>query len=133
MNRESGALRYEKKIWGETAVIVEHAVFSLHHLRIGPRAYCSEHFHEHRYNGFFVVHGALTVKHFSAATDAVEFSVELRAGEYHEVAPGVWHQFETGDSDAEALEVYFPPDLRDADIIRRTIGGLRPRTRGILR
>lgn len=112
---------YEKKIWGRTACVTSHAGFTVHHLLVVPGSFCSRHLHEHRFNGFFVTKGQMLIREFEG--DEVAKEVQLREGDYYEVAPLIEHQFESIEG-AEALEIYFPPDVRGEDIKRFSIGGL---------
>jgi mannose-6-phosphate isomerase-like protein (cupin superfamily) len=113
--------KYDDKIWGKTSLVVKRPGFTVHHLMIVPGSYCSIHLHQHRFNGFFVTKGSITVREFSG--DAVAKEVALGAGDYYEVAPGIKHQFESIEG-AEALEIYFPPDVNENDITRFSIGNL---------
>lgn len=112
---------YEKKIWGKTTCVVRRPGFTVHHLVVVPGSFCSIHRHEHRFNGFFVSKGSLTIRELG--DDGVNKVIELGAGDYYEVAPRVVHQFRS-EGGCEALEIYFPPDVDGEDITRFSVGGL---------
>lgn len=122
---------YEKKVWGETALILQQPLFSVHHLRINAYSWCSVHRHEHRINAFHVLSGALTVTMWVRTMERDGETVvappcdvvQLTAGQGLRVPPGLWHQFATHGVEAEVLEVYFPVTPMDADIKRLTEGG----------
>jgi mannose-6-phosphate isomerase-like protein (cupin superfamily) len=120
-------VEYEKKIWGKTALVAKRPGFTVHHLAVVPRSYCSIHLHEHRFNGFFIIQGQMTIREFLApdriSEESTHHVIELKAGDYYEVAPGVCHQFRSEEG-CEALEIYFPPDVREDDIRRFSVGGL---------
>lgn len=117
----SETARYEEKIWGKTSLVVKRPGFTVHHLLVVPGSFCSIHLHAHRFNGFFVTRGKMVVREFDG--ERISKEVALGAGDYYEVAPGIRHQFESIEG-AEALEIYFPPDVSENDITRFTIGGL---------
>ena len=122
------ATSYETKVWGETALVLQQPLFSVHHLRIRPHAWCSIHRHEHRINAFHVISGRLEVTLWQSTfglgeTLSPSETVCLLAGEGMRVPPRYWHRFATKDQPAEVLEIYFPVTPTDADIERRTEGG----------
>jgi mannose-6-phosphate isomerase-like protein (cupin superfamily) len=114
-------VNYVTKIWGKTARVAKHPGFTVHHLVVVPKSFCSIHFHDHRFNGFFVTRGTLTIRLLDPS-DKELHRVELQAGDYHEVPPGFRHQF-CSEQGCEALEIYFPPDVDDEDIVRFSEGG----------
>lgn len=120
MGKEVAHVEYEGKAWGRTACIVRHVGFTVHHLVIDPETRCSRHHHEHRCNGFFVISGSMLVEEFK--NGILVKSTELSAGDYYEVEPRVEHRFKAF-ARCEALEVYFPPDVREDDIVRADVGG----------
>lgn len=104
------------KNWGQTASVVSHPTFALHHIKVLPGGYCSRHIHRHRANGFYLLSGSLTVR----MPDGDKL---LKAGQYLLVPAGVEHQFATGEG-CEALEVYFPQLPDEEDIVRYSLGGV---------
>jgi len=124
-------IKFEAKVWGETALALQQPLFSVHHLRINPHSWCSIHRHVHRVNAFHVLSGRLivtmwarTVERDGETVAAPPYDVVLLgAGEGLRVPPGLWHQFATQEFAAEVLEVYFPVAPADADIERLTEGG----------
>lgn len=78
--------------------------------------------HRFRRNDFFVISGLLKIevqKNEYALTDVTE----LYAGEYTSVQPGEYHRFVTGEDPVEALEIYYPEPVSEADIVRTDHGG----------
>lgn len=116
-------VEYERKFWGLTARVVKRPGFTVHHLVVVPGSFCSRHLHKHRFNGFFVTKGELNIKEFSGPENERISETRLRMGDYYEVAPRIVHQFESSEG-AEALEIYFLPDVDEADITRFSVGGL---------
>lgn len=114
-------VEYEHKVWGKTACISKHAGFTVYHLVVKANVYCSRHYHEHRFNGFFVSKGTMLIREYDENWQSVK-ATELSAGGYYEVPPGVRHRFETRE-ECEAIEIYFPPDVRENDITRYDEGG----------
>ena len=114
-------VEYVHKVWGKTACVAKHPGFTVHHLVVDPNSYCSRHFHENRFNGFFITHGSMLIREYDENWQPVS-ATELHGGGYYEVPPRIRHRFETRDG-CEALEIYFSPDVREDDIIRYDQGG----------
>lgn len=115
------------KAWGDTRQIIGNQSVELHRIRIAKGAKCSEHKHQSKWNGFYVLSGKLAVrvwKNDYALTD----TTVLNAGEFCQVAPGEFHQFEALEA-TEALELYWTA-LNHSDIERRTVGVLPPKSAG---
>lgn len=110
------------KIWGSTRLIFANAVLELHEIQINAGGKCSEHAHTHKWNGFLVTSGELTIRTWKNDYDLVDETV-LRPGEFHAVKPGEFHQFEAKQP-CEALELYWAAGLDPSDIIRRSKGSL---------
>ena len=114
-------LGYTPKVWGETACVIRHPVFSVHHIRVWPGGYCSVHRHAHRVNLFHVLSGELVVHTWSCMTDRPVTTL-LRSGEQCAVPAGMYHKFLSGTG-ADVLEIYYPILPQDDDIERITEGG----------
>ncbi len=109
------------KDWGRTAVKLKTPTVQVHRIMIRPHMQCSLHCHEHRWNAFIVLSGKLTIE---TEGKPDEFStVDLLPGDFHTVAPNVYHRFRTDDEPADVFEIYYPEALSDEDIIRKTRGG----------
>lgn len=109
------------KVWGSSESIKANSSFELHRIEIKQGAFCSKHAHQHKYNGFFVEAGILRIKTWKNDYDLVDVT-EISSGQYTEVAPGEFHQFEA-ITDVIAFEVYWA-EFKHDDIIRETVGGI---------
>jgi len=76
---------------------------------------CSWHKHAHSFNHFFVISGVLGIK-----TDIG--NTLLHPGESFTVPPGVFHEFQTPNSDAIVVEIAYTR-YNSGDIIRQELGG----------
>ena len=110
-------MRQGKK-WGYTTEFFRNAIVSAHHLEINKGGFCSEHFHEHKYNVFYVTSGKLEIIIFRE--NDIDVTV-LEKGQSSAVPPGFWHKFRALE-DTECIEMY-QVLLIEPDIERRTEGG----------
>jgi mannose-6-phosphate isomerase-like protein (cupin superfamily) len=108
------------KIWGTTKLLESNSSLEFHRITVVAGARCSQHLHQHKWNGFFVESGSLLIRVWQNNYDLVDETV-LTAGEYTRVAPGLYHQFEAL-ADTVAFEIYWTDSLDCADIVRRTVG-----------
>jgi mannose-6-phosphate isomerase-like protein (cupin superfamily) len=110
------------KIWGNTELVHANGVLEFHRIEFKSGFKCSEHFHAHKYNGFFVESGKMIVRVWQDADqEGLVDETVLSAGDFTQVKPGKIHQFE-GVEDGVAFELYWAPALDGDDIVRRTIG-----------
>ncbi len=107
------------KVWGKTNTVVQNRCFEMHYIEYNSQSWCSKHKHEHKWNGFLVLEGVLAVKVWQPS-GLVDETV-LTHGQYTEVPPGVYHQFE-GIVGGQAIEVYWAA-YDENDIVRETVGG----------
>ena len=114
------------KIWGTTEKILSNDAFEWHKIDIVKGGYCSEHFHEYKYNAFYVESGKLKISIFKdnvkIDNDLIDETI-LKAGDRMTVEPNQFHMFEALE-DTVAYETYWAT-LRHDDIIRRTVGGIK--------
>lgn len=108
-----------QKLWGYSDRIEWNGFMSLHRAVVAAGYRCSKHLHANKWNGFFVESGHLNVRVWDA--DGTVSVIELRAGEYASVAPGVKHRFESV-LPTVLFEVYWPAEQTE-DIIRDDEGG----------
>lgn len=101
------------KIWGVTSEIFTNDSTSIHRIEINKNQKCSKHFHEHKYNMFFVETGKIIVYRWEQ--DAVISSL-LKSEESLIISPKIWHQFEALE-DSIVYEIYYIK-LDNNDIIR---------------
>jgi quercetin dioxygenase-like cupin family protein len=107
------------KVWGDTKSIVENPFCELHHIHIDAGGVCSKHCHRFKTNGFYVLSGTLLIRTWQNDYDLVD-ETYLSAGDYHEVKPNLYHQFEAV-TNVDALEIYFPTPIGH-DIVRESVG-----------
>lgn len=109
------------KIWGNTELIHANGVLEFHRIEYRAGYKCSEHYHKHKWNGFFVESGKMIVRVWQTADqEGLVDETVLSAGDFTQVKPGLVHQFE-GVEDGVAFELYWAEFSHD-DIERRTIG-----------
>jgi mannose-6-phosphate isomerase-like protein (cupin superfamily) len=108
------------KIWGDTSVIIQNALVELHKINVKAGFRCSEHLHEHKWNGFYVESGVLEIHVRKNNYELTDVTV-LRAGDFTSVRPGEYHFFVCTEN-CSALELYWP-ELLSEDIKRKNTGG----------
>ena len=108
------------KVWGSTALLESNSSLEFHRITVVKGGRCSQHLHQHKWNGFFVESGSLLIRVWRNNYDLVDETV-LTAGQYTRVAPGEYHQFEAL-ADTVAFEIYWAGELAGSDIVRRTVG-----------
>jgi mannose-6-phosphate isomerase-like protein (cupin superfamily) len=109
------------KIWGETELIHANGVLEFHRIKFKSGFKCSEHLHQFKWNGFYVVSGKMLIRVWqSKDQDGLVDETILNPGDFTQVKPGLYHQFE-GLEDGEAFELYWA-EFSHSDIVRRTIG-----------
>jgi mannose-6-phosphate isomerase-like protein (cupin superfamily) len=108
------------KVWGETLEIVTTPFCSLHRAKIKAGYACSMHYHAGRANLFFVESGQVLVRVLQP--NGLEDETVLNPGESAAVAQGLKHRFECLE-DAVVFELYYPPSMALADIVRDDTGG----------
>jgi len=108
------------KIWGETQEIFNDNNVCIHRIIINKDSYCSKHYHEFKYNLFFVEKGKLLIKHWQNDYDLVDITI-LNSKESCVIPPKHLHQF-VALEDTIAYEIYYVK-LKDDDIYRQTCGG----------
>jgi len=87
-----------------------------------PNKRCSWHKHKHAYNLFFVISGELTIKTDIGPENQRSYTTIGEGSVPFVVAPGVMHEFRTGDKPAKVYEIaYVRYDSGDID--RRQLGG----------
>jgi len=113
------------KIWGRTRSLHADRNCEVHHATIEPRTWCSRHYHDWKWNLFYVVKGELLVQYFHQIHDAVPYQTfHIRKGESFKVPPRQWHRFEsTHPADTELIEIYWAEEVLANDITRADIGG----------
>jgi len=113
----------EGKIWGNTIDLLKSPAVEIHQIYIKPKAYCSLHKHQTKFNAFYVISGKLMIERWKNDYDLVDQTI-LHAGDFTVVPPGEYHMFTTLDECVSGLEIYWT-ELNHADIIRKNSGGLK--------
>ena len=109
------------KIWGNTELVHANGVLEFHRIEYLAGYKCSEHYHKHKWNGFFVESGKMIVRVWQTADqEGLVDETILEAGDFTQVKPGLVHQFE-GVEDGVAFELYWA-EFSHNDIERRTVG-----------
>ncbi len=105
------------KAWGKTSKIVSNPAFELHRILVKKGGKCSRHRHLTKFNGFLILSGLLAINVWKDDQNLVDRTL-LGPGEYTEVKPPEYHQFEALE-DSEALEIYwsqFDPNDIERDL-----------------
>ena len=108
------------KVWGKTKEIFKNANLEFHSIHFKGGYQCSEHRHQSKSNGFYVVTGKMKVKVWQNEYEHCDETI-LEPGDFTIVKPGLFHQF-VGLEDGIAFELYWADLLHD-DIERLTTGG----------
>lgn len=107
------------KVWGDTTQILANMSVEFHRVTIRKGSKCSEHKHQSKWNGFYVLSGLLAVKVWKNDYNLVDTTI-IGPGEFCQVRPGEFHQFEAIE-DTDAMELYWAA-LDYGDIQRRSVG-----------
>lgn len=109
------------KIWGRTELVFANGVLEFHRIHANKGGICSKHKHQFKWNGFYVQEGQLVVRVWKNDYDLVDETV-LGPGEFTQVRPGEYHQFEALE-DTVTFELYWA-EFDHNDIERETVGRL---------
>ena len=109
------------KIWGETELIHSNGVLEFHRIKVQKGGKCSKHRHRYKWNGFFIEEGGLIITVWKNDYNLIDITL-LRPGQFTQVKPGEYHQFEAVD-DTIAFELYWA-EFNHNDIERETAGEL---------
>jgi quercetin dioxygenase-like cupin family protein len=107
------------KVWGSTKKVFELNNISFHRIEVNKNTCCSKHYHDYRYNLFYVEKGKLLIKHWQTDYDLVDETI-LSDGESCVIPPKNFHQF-VGLEDTVAYEIYYTL-INDQDIVRENCG-----------
>lgn len=108
------------KVWGETELIFSNPLVEFHRIEVNAGYRCSTHKHEHKWNGFFVEQGTLSIYVEKNDYNLVD-KTTLYTGQFAVVKPGEYHYFVAEDN-VVAFEIYWP-ELLSEDIVRKNSGG----------
>jgi quercetin dioxygenase-like cupin family protein len=107
------------KVWGETQPIFNKNNVAIHRISVNKGAMCSKHYHEHKYNMFFIESGQIKVEVWQKDYELVDQTI-LSSGESIEIKYGLYHRF-VALEDTIAYEIYYV-NLQDDDIYRIDCG-----------
>lgn len=113
------------KPWGKSHCVFNNGLFESHVIYVSKGGFCSQHYHEHKYNRFYVISGMLNVIEYlnkDDTTKVLENTITLEAMDFYDIKPGVLHKFHA-ITDVVACEIYWPFHSNE-DIIRKTTGGI---------
>lgn len=113
-----------KKAWGYTTCIHYSNHMEVHLIEIAANGYSSRHYHEHKFNQFFVLTGKLLVHEYLPGKDNPRITHVLTAGMSEQLAPLCQHRFEA-EEETFCLEIYWNDAIDPADILRQDVGGVR--------
>lgn len=111
----------QAKVWGTTNKIFEKNNVEIHRLDVLRGGYCSKHYHDFKFNGFFCEKGLLKVQTWMSDSDIINTTI-LNSGAYTIVEPKIYHKF-IAEEPSIVYEIYWV-ELSDNDIIRQSFGGL---------
>lgn len=111
------------KVWGTTELIEANSFFELHRIEVKKGGFCSKHYHQHKWNSFYLVSGKLEIHVWKNDYDLVDITT-LEPGDYTSVPPGELHMFKCLEN-AVCFELYWAK-FDHNDIIRETVGGRKP-------
>ena len=110
------------KVWGQTESLLVTPMIEVHRINVEPGMKCSIHMHEHKWNMFYCISGAIDIHVQKNDYDLTDVT-ELFQGQHTSVKPNEFHRFFTKDEPVEALEVYYLNSISE-DIVRKTVGGV---------
>jgi quercetin dioxygenase-like cupin family protein len=103
-----------EKAWGSTESLFDNSSTEVHIASVYEKGFTSKHYHKHKYNLLYIIHGSLLLKIWDDF-DA-EHSHTLTTGKKFIVNPGILHQFIALEQ-THIIEIYFT-DIDKNDIIR---------------
>lgn len=107
------------KIWGTTEETFSNDNFEVHRICVNKGGYCSEHFHKHKHNLFYIESGKLEIDVFYE--DHIVKTI-LKPGQKTTVEPKCKHKFIALENTV-AYEIYWVNLLKE-DIVRIVDGGM---------
>lgn len=107
------------KIWGSTSEIFTKNNVSIHRIEINRGSCCSKHYHDHKYNIFYVESGKIKIQEWKNDYDLMDETI-LESGEMCSVVPKNYHRF-IGLENSVVYEIYYT-SLDINDIIREDTG-----------
>ena len=103
------------KSWGEKWNIFENDLCEVSVLDLRPNQRCSWHYHDTKFNQFFVLRGTVFIK-------TEDGTAAVKENQIFTTRPGEYHEFQTGRDSAVVIEIMFVK-YNSEDIHRQKIGG----------
>jgi len=107
------------KVWGSTSEIFTFNNVSINRIEIIKGSSCSKHYHNYKYNVFFVESGKLLIKDWQTDYNLIDETI-LNPGEKCIIPPKHYHKF-IALEDTVAYEIYYV-QLENNDIYREDCG-----------
>lgn len=101
------------KIWGYTSEIFSNDSVSINRIHIKNGQFCSKHYHQYKYNMFFVESGNIIVYRWENNN---KIGSTISSGESITIDPNIYHQFQALE-DSIVYEIYYTK-INNQDIIR---------------
>jgi quercetin dioxygenase-like cupin family protein len=101
------------KKWGFSSSIFLNESVQIDRIEILKEQSCSKHYHQYKYNLFFVEKGSILVHRWE---NDIKITSSLDAHESITIEPNIYHQFEAIE-DSVVYEIYYTK-LENNDIIR---------------
>lgn len=103
------------KTWGDKVTVFSNDLCEVSYLDLNPLQRCSWHVHQTKFNQFFVIKGQIVIK--------TEWgNAKVKEGQVFTTKPGEWHEFRTGETPAQIIEVMYVK-YNENDIHREKLGG----------
>ncbi len=112
-------MKKQGKIWGNTTEIFTKNNVSIHRIEINKGSCCSKHYHNYKYNTFYVETGKIKIQEWKNDYDLLDETF-LSEGEMCQIPPKNNHRF-IGLEDSIVYEIYHV-ELYENDIIREDVG-----------
>ncbi len=110
----------ENKIWGITNKIFSKNNVEIHRIEVIKGGYCSKHYHEYKFNGFYCEKGELQIQVWKTDSTLIDVTM-LGKGDYTIVEPKTYHKF-LATRPSIVYEIYWV-ELSAPDIVRQVVGG----------
>lgn len=111
----------QSKVWGTTSLLLSTPNFEVHRIEVNKGGYCSKHFHQYKFNVFYIEKGKLKILVYQEDSKLVDETI-VSSGESTTIEPNEYHRFEALE-DTIAYEIYYVT-LPSEDIIREDHGGI---------
>jgi len=110
------------KVWGTTRTIFDKNNTIVNYLVLDKgHAWCSKHYHKHRFNMFFLISGKVKIFTWKNDYDLIDETI-LLPEQGTVVSHGEKHRFEVLENSL-MLEIYWV-ELDPRDIVREDVGGV---------